>query len=233
MIWLDYLQMNAERNGDMVESGRIKKWFLNLQQIFRDIYDCENLLLNYKPEELECTIEIPGRITFGFNEMADGYSAFLTIFLDLMMQMDGKGNIIYDLPGIVLIDEIETHLHVELQKKVLPLLATMFPNIQFIVTTHSPFVIESFEGAIVYDLERQERNVITEAKSANETVREMLGVSITIPVWAEKKLNAIIGKYISQNAEDILFENMKKELEDSGLSSFFPESMANVLRGEK
>jgi hypothetical protein len=48
MIWLDYLQINAERKEDAVESERIRKWFSNLQQIFRDIYDCQELVLNYK-----------------------------------------------------------------------------------------------------------------------------------------------------------------------------------------
>jgi predicted ATP-binding protein involved in virulence len=62
-----------------------------------------------------------------------------------------------DVEGIVLIDEIETHLHVELQKNILPLLTNFFPNIQFIVTTHSPFVLQSIENSVVYDLEKQIR----------------------------------------------------------------------------
>ena len=45
----------------------------------------------------------------------------------------------YDLGGVVLIDEIETHLHLALQLKIMPILIHLFPNIQFIVTTHSPF----------------------------------------------------------------------------------------------
>jgi predicted ATP-binding protein involved in virulence len=53
---------------------------------------------------------------------------------------------------ICLIDEVETHLHIELQHKALPLLTTFFPNIQFIVTTHSPFVVNSIENCKVYDL---------------------------------------------------------------------------------
>ncbi len=47
--------------------------------------------------------------------MSMGYAAVFDIIRDLMMRMESKGR--YDLEGIVLIDEIETHLHVELQKK--------------------------------------------------------------------------------------------------------------------
>ena len=52
----------------------------------------------------------------------------------------------------MLIDEPETHLHLELQYQVLPILTTFFPNIQFIVATHSPAVISSIPNATVFDL---------------------------------------------------------------------------------
>jgi len=57
----------------------------------------------------------------------------------------------------VLIDEIEAHLHVDLQKKILPFLTSFFSRIQFICTTHSPFVISSNENCVIYDLEKQIR----------------------------------------------------------------------------
>ena len=63
---------------------------------------------------------------------------------------------LYDLHGIVLIDEIDTHLHISLQKSIFRILTDFFPNIQFIVTTHSPFIINSVENAVVYDLEQSE-----------------------------------------------------------------------------
>ena len=55
-----------------------------------------------------------------------------------------------------MIDEIETHLHLALQKDIMPILTTIFSNIQFIVTTHSPFVLSSLPNAIAYDLEKKE-----------------------------------------------------------------------------
>ena len=70
-----------------------------------------------------------------------------------MMRMEKKAGKHYDLEGVVLIDEIETHLHLDLQKKIMPILTNMFPNIQFIVTTHSPFILNSIKDAVIYDLE--------------------------------------------------------------------------------
>lgn len=60
---------------------------------------------------------------------------------------------VFDMDGIVLIDEIETHLHIELQRTILRFLTTLFPNIQFIITTHSPFVLNSLDNVAIYDLE--------------------------------------------------------------------------------
>jgi len=54
-----------------------------------------------------------------------------------------------------LIDEIDAHLHINLQKKIFPFLTRFFPRIQFIVTTHSPFVLNSIENAVIYDLEKK------------------------------------------------------------------------------
>ena len=51
---------------------------------------------------------------------------------------------------------METHLHIELQRKILPFLVEFFPNLQFIITTHSPFILNSISNAKIYDLEKQE-----------------------------------------------------------------------------
>ena len=73
----------------------------------------------------------------------------------MRMEQHTNGQFEFDMPGIVLVDEIETHLHYELQKKVLPFLCTIFPNIQFIVSTHSAFILNSIENAVIYDLENK------------------------------------------------------------------------------
>ena len=87
--------------------------------------------------------------------MSRGYAAVFDIINDLIMRMEANSGLRdrFDLEGIVFIDEIETHLHLDLQKKILPMLTGMFPNLQFIVSTHSPFVLNSLADAVIYDLE--------------------------------------------------------------------------------
>ena len=94
------------------------------------------------------------REPFGFNTMSAGYAAVFDIISNLIMRMEVRHD--YNMEGIVLIDEIETHLHVELQKQIVPILTELFPNIQFIMTTHSPFILNSAPNSVVYDLEKHQ-----------------------------------------------------------------------------
>jgi predicted ATP-binding protein involved in virulence len=115
------------------------------------------LKLQRDTKNLTFKIEMPCREPFALHEMSDGYAAFLKIVMELLMRLESDEAIVdYEKSAIVMIDEIETHMHVELQRRVLPFLTKMFPNIQFIVATHSPFVIASLNNAVVYDLEKFE-----------------------------------------------------------------------------
>lgn len=71
--------------------------------------------------------------------LSSGENAMLCIFGELLRQAD-RINKLLDVTGIVLIDEIDKHLHIKLQKEILPQLLKLFPNIQFIISSHSPFL---------------------------------------------------------------------------------------------
>lgn len=145
----------AATGGKTEKAAQIKAWFEKLQNLLRDIFEADSLTLEFDEETFLFSIREPGKEPFGFNELSSGYAAVLDIVADIMMRMESQTNrtFRFDIPGIVLIDEIETHLHLKLQKKILPFLTTIFPNIQFIVTTHSPFILNSLENAVIYDLQ--------------------------------------------------------------------------------
>ena len=140
---------------DNRKSEKIDKWFHKFEDILKMIFDDDGLKLNFNDETFQFSICESGRETFDFNTMSRGYAAVLDIINDLIIRMEAKSGLRaeFDMEGIVLVDEIETHLHLELQKKILPILTTLFPNIQFIITTHSPFILSSLDNAVIYDLE--------------------------------------------------------------------------------
>lgn len=103
-----------------------------------------------------------------FDTLSEGFSALISILMDLFMRVDlirkQVNDYSYNPCGIVLIDEPETHLHLQLQEQVLPLLTSLFPNVQFIVATHSPAVIASIKQATIFDLTTKE------SRGSEETV---------------------------------------------------------------
>ncbi len=145
----------ARSNGKNEKADEIKKWFDKLQNLLRKIFDDNSLELIFEEETYDFFIKEKNREPFDFNSLSSGFAAVLDIVLDIIIRMEKVTNRTFNfrMPGIVLIDEIETHLHIDMQKSVLELLTTIFPNIQFIVSTHSPFILNSLENVIIYDLE--------------------------------------------------------------------------------
>jgi predicted ATP-binding protein involved in virulence len=83
-----------------------------------------------------------------FPALSDGYRAFLGWIGDLLYHVCltcPSGMKLVDNKGIVMVDEIDLHLHPKWQMTILPQVAQALPNIQFIVTSHSPLIVGSLE----------------------------------------------------------------------------------------
>ena len=139
------------------KAEKIDKWFQAFEDILRRIFNDKNLQLKFDDETFQFSICETDRDPFDFNTMSSGYSAVFDIINDLIIRMEAKSGLRteFDMEGVVLVDEIETHLHLELQKEILPILTKLFPNIQFVITTHSPFILSSVDNAVIYDLENK------------------------------------------------------------------------------
>lgn len=157
MLDLKMTQALASSNGKQEKADEIQRWFDGVRDILREIYDDSSLTIEFDEETFRFSIREQGREPFDFNSASDGFSAVLDIIIGLMLRMRGRDgrSLKCDVAGIVLIDEIENHLHLSLQKRIVPYLAQLFPNVQFIVSTHSPFVISSVQNAVIFDLEHR------------------------------------------------------------------------------
>ena len=74
--------------------------------------------------------------------LSSGETALMCLFGEVIRQADKLRNNVFlnHIEGIVLVDEVEKHLHIRLQKEALPKLMNLFPGVQFIVSSHSPFL---------------------------------------------------------------------------------------------
>ena len=90
------------------------------------------------------TSDVTGQIVPNIFQLSSGETSLLNLFLSILRDFDLSGTPFSqasDLRGIVLVDEIDLHLHAVHQHEVLPALIRMFPNVQFVITTHSPLFV--------------------------------------------------------------------------------------------
>lgn len=205
----------AKDANDLAEAQKIDSWFERILRALRDLFDDQELELLFDSEKFNFKIQLSdGHEPFDFNSMSDGYSSVLNIVSELIMRMEKKSSQIYDLSGIVLIDEIETHLHIDLQKKILPFLTSFFPKVQFIVTSHSPFVLNSIPDAVIYDLEKRIRVEDLSGYSADGIVK---GYFLTDEYSQE--LKGRVERYKELAAKPTANDDEQDELE--GLDDYF------------
>ncbi|MGV2881439.1 AAA family ATPase [Paenibacillus taichungensis] len=96
-----------------------------------------------------------------FNDLSSGYKACFTILLDIIRYVEKLHKIeVRDFSGVVLIDEIDQHLHPEWQSKIVSIIKWLIPNAQLIFTTHSPHVIQSAQSGEIIPLGVDENNNI-------------------------------------------------------------------------
>jgi predicted ATP-binding protein involved in virulence len=210
----------AQVDKDQSQSKSIEKWFDDFENILQQMYG-QNVKLEFDRKEWNFYLLLDGHERFDLNHLSDGYAAIMNIISELLLRINAN----YQFRGVVLIDEIETHLHIELQRKILPLLTTFFPQIQFIVTTHSPFVLSSVNNAIIYDLEKRERVEDMSGYSAESIIESYFDVDQYSDLVKRK-----VKEYeeLSQKAELTVEEsNRFRELEK--YFNKFPLSLAPEL----
>lgn len=149
-------QALAKTNDDDEQVRVIQDWFASFEELLQELFNNAALKLEFDYKSYTFYIHSEGK-RFTFSQLSAGYSAALDIITDLMLKMQKVDRLVraYDMEGIVLIDEVETHLHLSLQKQIMPLLTRIFPKVQFIVTTHSPFVLNSLDNAVAFDMVSQ------------------------------------------------------------------------------
>lgn len=148
----------------------------------------------------------------------------------------------------VLLDEPENHLHPSMQRSLLGRLTKAFPNAQFIVATHSPFMVSSVRDSIVHALKYTsgnptdeiqesnfskvssvELNLDTRAATANEILRDVLGVPVSLPQWAEDDLRRITAQLTVNSITPDGLASLRKDLEKAGLGEYYPEALKMVV----
>ena len=132
-------------------------------------------------------------------------------------------------PAILLIDEIENHLHPTWQRRVIPALLEHFPGLQIFATTHSPFVVAGLKAGQVHLLNRDENGRVTATTNtedvigwtANEILRTMMGVdepTDQLTVDRANRLRQLREKETLTSDEDDELNTLRRQVNESLLS---------------
>ncbi len=216
------------------------KWYKDL--VLYDVYMIKKYKVDYSPKEaVEKAIMafsgikidtqignsitdlavffIKNEITLNFEQLSQGEQKTINIIGQIVDAFapplkEDTGDILA-FPGIVLIDEIETHLHPKWQREILPNLTKTFPNVQFIVSTHSPQIISSVPKEAIFLLKDFQAFAVqsaTQGRDTNALLREVFGIQER-PLEDMKMLGdfyeAVEAENV-QNAEKLLQEMAAK-----------------------
>lgn len=169
---------------------------------------------------------------FSFDAMSGGVAAIIDLAWQIYLYS------LAQLPFTVLIDEPENHLHPELQRSVLPTFLKAFPKLRFIVTTHNPLVVGSVEDSRVYVLRytRQRRVVSdmldlrTRAGTANEILRDVLGLETSIPDWALQETKRLVRLLSETELTPESASVLRGQLHQFGLDELLPTALEDWIR---
>ena len=156
---------------------------------------------------------------YDFDVLPDGLKSMIAWIADLLMRMDRipwvDNRDIFDREFILFLDEIDIHLHPSWQRKILIVVQKLFKNAQIFISTHSPFVVGSIEGAKVYILDKNGNVKIEDSKAGYRysfVTDKIFGINDEFDIETEKELDqfAKLRDEIYQTEE---FENFKEKEE--------------------
>lgn len=156
-----------------------------------------------------------------FDQLSEGYKSILIFVSDLLYRLNKnatEGQTTTDLKGIVLIDEIDLHLHPKWQRVIISKLRKLFPNIQFIFTTHSPTIIQgASEDAVMFRVYRNKQDGKTRVSAPyyrKDLDHLMINTLLTSPLFglADSRMNT--DNNDSDTSETYLLYRINKKLEE-------------------
>ncbi len=163
-----------------------------------------NLTVRRNPLRME--VEKNGK-PLTVNQLSDGEKCLMALVGDLARRMS-IANPARENPlegeGVILIDEIDLHLHPKWQRMIIPKLLEVFPNAQFIISTHSPHVITQVQPESLFLLKQTDSGMVAEqptesyGKSVERILEDLMGLETTRPDEVSVKLHDIYSS-IDQN----------------------------------
>lgn len=196
--WFEKMSLQAAASGKIAPEliavkSAICKCFIGITG-YQDV----DVQFNFDTHELDivylCTDNSHKR--YPMKHLSDGYKNTLSMIADIAYRMAVLNpwlldNVLAETPGVVLIDEIDLHLHPLWQQRIIGDLRSIFPKVQFIVSTHAPIVISSVKKEnllVLQDMQPDGPMIETYGKDANAILLSIMGADER-PIAVKKQFN--------------------------------------------
>ena len=165
---LEQFDYRAAKTGEQQDKDRLKKVKEILAAVLPDVNGAANIevlappAIGHESKRSGVQFKTP-YATVPLSSLSLGYQTMLTWVLDLVLRLYRRypdSDDPLSQPGIVLIDELDLHLHPIWQRQVMDYLAGCFPAIQFVVTAHSPLIAQAAKDAKLVVLNNQDGEII-------------------------------------------------------------------------
>ncbi|MFN0213127.1 MAG: AAA family ATPase [Saprospiraceae bacterium] len=144
----------AKSEPDQTAANKFRFAINSIENTLSNIVD-KNIHFSLSYDPLSVHFVLDG-IKHNFNALPDGLKSMISWIGDLLMRMDRipweNNTPVFERNFILFLDEIEVHMHPAWQRKILPAIQGLFPNAQIFISTHSPFVVGSVDGAWIHKL---------------------------------------------------------------------------------
>lgn len=236
--WFRKMEMiRIQKNKQIGELNAVKQAVVELIQLL--FADEEEIAFFYDFEEEEVVVEI-GNKRDTLRIMSSGYRTVIGMVADIAYRMallnpHLREKAVKQTPGVVLIDELDLHLHPKWQWNIIHCLKTVFPNVQFIATTHAPIVISSSPDSAIIDMHEHSEDeieitqkppygwlmedILTDKMDTHGRSREIERMIRLVQIWQVKKLNGTLSEQ-----ELLLLKDTVRTL-----SQWLPESDPAVM----
>ena len=203
------------------------------QSVLRELLPGGLEFVKLRVDQAEVLIETTTG-TFALESLSGGVGAIFELAWQIYLQSRDSEAF------TVCFDEPENHLHPSLQRSLIPQLLRAFPNVSFVIATHSPFVVTSSRDAKVYVLRRDDSGKVNseildlhaQAWTVDEVLRDVLGVGSTMPIWAETAFNAIMSDFTHQPLTGEAIAQLSNRLGEAGFRFSVPEVVDSVSAAE-
>ncbi|MGE0789806.1 MAG: AAA family ATPase [Sandaracinaceae bacterium] len=223
---------------DPTTGERLLPWLSGVELRGYSGVDAMERLLESQRFELEI-----GPLSFKLapHQLSQGYQSVIAWISDLLGHAFLERGADVDpaeLEGIVLLDEIDLHLHPTWQRRVVPILRSTFPRLQFVVTTHSPLVLTGFESDEILQLQMHDDGLVrvrqTGLEPAAQSASQLLTSYFDVPVAARPDVAAKERDYLELKAKDSRTDDEDARLTSLGeeLERYFASPLRDPRGGE-